>query len=601
MGSSSSSSSTGSGTGKKVDPVAESPSRRMGKKSSIEEKLRELYLVGKKTIESASSASSIDAESEDERGDSQAQWPELGSTLDLPSEGAFEGSEYTDFLLEDRRMEGLLPEQSRVSERTVQAEQVTSSSSSFSKSTPRRTVLDASVAESERTQILLSIREKQQARIREESTVLGLLGDRTEESQRSSETSMSRGSPSYKACSSPSHQPVSTTPKISPTSRRVSSASRRNVSMSSDKGSFDVLSHCGDQGSPATKQARVSSGTSANLAVDSPNLSRWSPDTTGDEPNRSRSASLSNSDVRNSRTEASLIDESDRSVGVMIVHEDQPVNTSGEIYEAFEDGTESMKDGSSMEGADKVSSKSFSLRMPGKMAASKGKTSPGELDRSSDATFEMSLQPATPEKANEADKTMFWTPGSAFQDLSLSEFASPSSNSPVTGESLTRSIVSLGHALIAAEDVFIDQLKAEIQRWKGIAHHLHNKVEVSESKRRSDLQARVAPQSPSLLGDSGLNAKCTQLAADLGKAQDDQREAEIQLEGMQRHYLEAKEREERWQARYELATNSWEAEKREKEELAVRMRDEEIKREGASPLEESAGECFCGSRVKRSS
>jgi hypothetical protein len=620
MGSASSSSSTGSTGGNslnsksnssaKSNPINESPSRRMSKKSSIEEKLKELYLVGKKTIESASSSSSIADSDNDEQMGAQDQWSGLGTTLDLPSEGAFEGSEYTDFLLEDKRMEGLLPgespmslrEQPSISERTVQAEAVGSSSTtSTSKSTNRRSV-SLTASERERNRIMLSIHEKQRARAEEESTVLGLLGDRTGDtstSRRSSDTFGSRGSPSSRRNSGfRVNSNTTTTPKTSPPARRVSSASRRNISMrnvstTSDRSSFDVLSHYGDESmAPASKQTRISSGNSANLTVDSPNLSRWSPDTTGEDPSRSRSVSLSTSEARNSRTEASLADESDRSVGVMIVHEDQPSNASGELYEAFQDGSESMKDGTSMD--DKASVKSSPLRRPSEVNSLATSSSSGTSDRSGNMAVEVSVLPATPEKGINADKTMFWTPGSVFQDLSLSQLASPPSDSPATGETLTRSIVSLGHALIAAEDEFIDQLKAEIQRWKDIAQHLHKKAEAAESKSRNVTQTQVSAQDQSPRSDSALDAKCSQLAAELDKIKDEKRGAEIQLEGMQRHYSEAKEREERWQARYELVKHSWEAEKQEKEELAVRMRDEEIKRQGVDTEGESTGKRFSG-------
>lgn len=289
----------------------------------------------------------------------------------------------------------------------------------------------------------------------------------------------------------------------------------------------------------------------------------------------------------------------------MIVHEDEPPIAFGgapeafeegtesmKEHDAFEDGTESMKDGSSMDSGDKASFRSSKSTSDEAVASAVGNNS-ASVSHSSNAIVELSLQPATPEKANNADRTMFWTPGSVFQDLSLPSFDSPTSNAPVPGDSLANSLVSLGHALIAAEDDFIDQLKSEIERWKGIAEHLHGKVEASESnKRRIEAQVYTATRSPtpSSKVDSDRDVDHTQMTADLVKAKDEKREAEIQLEGMQRHYSEAKEREERWQARYELVKNSWEAEKREKEELAVRMRDEEIKRQGSSPSGTGTGE-----------
>ena len=584
MNSASSASSSGSDKEKQRQP---SPAAsKLNHRPSIEDRLNEFYLAGKRTLEASSSESDAPVET----GEQSTHSREGGlSTLDMPSEGAYQGSEYTDILMDDGgKFAGFLPEASRMTEggQTLMNAARPAGSTTLSKDMSLRRTSDSSFDALARAELVNSIHKKRQERIREESTVLGLIGDRSSLSQSrqaSKDGSFSANQSRFTMQGSPTptgrRGPTSSTPKMSPASRRLSSSSSRLVSTGSGQGSFDVLSHYGDDASVRGSAATIPQDDKAVMMVDSPNLSRWSPDTTGEESARSRSVSWAANESGQGRPENSQVDESDRSIGVMIVHEEASATDGEGQREVVEDCSVSMNDSPSTSPARPgAAGKSFWDRIPKLFGAAAAVQPDAEIIE------ERSLV-LTPTKQDAGEGTMFWTPGSAFA-ANLSQMSAPSSPSQaaVGSEEWTKSLLSLGQALVAAEDEVIYQLKADAKRWRDLAEDLIDKSK--QGKSRGKAESVTKPIDADMVAAHDM---CKRLSLDLAKAKDGQREAEIQLQGMQRYYSEAKEREERWQARYELLKTSCEEEKQEKEALSIQIRDAEIKKEGLGEPDNATG------------
>ena len=584
MNSASSASSSGSDKGKQRQP---SPAAlKLNHRPSIEDRLNEFYLAGKRTLETSSSESDAPVE----KSEQSVNWREGGlSTLDMPSEGAYQGSEYTDFLMDDGgKLAGFLPEASRMTEggKTLKnAARLADSIASAKDKTMRRTS-ESSLDALARAELVNSIHKKRQERIREESTVLGLIGDRSSLSrsqQTSKDGSFAANHSRFTMQGSPTpagrRGPTSSTPKMSPATRRLSASTSRLVSTGSGQGSFDVLSHYGDDLAVRGSPSAVPIDDKAIAMEDSPNLSRWSPDTTGDESARSRSISWAANESGQGRPENSQMDESDRSIGVMIVHEEASANDGPVQQEVAEDCSVSMNDSPNTSPARPgAPGKSFWDRLPKLFGAA------ATVQADSETIEERSLV-LTPTKQDAGEGTVFWTPGSAFA-ANLSQMSAPSSpnQAAVGSEEWTKSLLSLGQALVAAEDEVIYQLKADAKRWRDLAEDLIDKSKQGKSRGKAELA--VKPIDADVVA---AQEQCKRLSQDLAKAKDDQREAEIQLQGMQRYYSEAKEREERWQARYELLKTSCEEEKQEKEALSIKIRDAEIKRQGLGETDNAKG------------
>jgi hypothetical protein len=470
--------------------------------SNLEEKLKGFYLANK--MHSEGPSESVNQETVD--------WENHGRENDE--------EEYTDFLIGSRRMSSVLPEKTE-SICTVEEEEMA-----------RRTVQ--------------MVHNRREERLRDETTVLGIL-----EGNKSSvveEQPSERESPVTKT-PSPSKHTVSTA-RVTSTSKSFSS--QRNVSVASDRGSFDVLSHYADE-----PEQSLAKNPALPIMADSPNLSRWSPDTTEDDAARSRSISSASANrvVSLSRTVEESVVESDRSVGTMIIHEDPE--------EVYEEGSISMNDRTEDKETrtEKTIDKSFSMRMPGKYRKSiRMEETPDERD----SQDELSVLPMTPARPTTADRTVFWTPGSAFEDLSLSNMSTGSPRS-LSSRAMTKSIAALGHALIDAEDELVAELKDDAQKWKRLAEEVQKKSELKETAEEDKVE---------------WQKELLAMKAQLGRSEEGRREAEIMRETMQRHYEETKEREARWQEKYELLKGSWDEQKQEKDDLVSRMRDEEIKRAG---------------------
>jgi hypothetical protein len=597
MNSASSASSSGSDKGKQRQP---SPAAsKLNHRPSIEDRLNEFYLAGKRTLE----ASSSESDAPIEKSEQSAKWREDGlSTLDMPSEGAYQGSEYTDFLMDDGgKLAGFLPEASRMTEggKTLMNAARPADSTARSQDKSFHRTSESSLDALARAELVNSIHKKREERIREESTVLGLIGDRSSLSQSrqtSKDGSFSTNQSRFTMQGSPTptgrRGPTSSTPKMSPASRRLSSSTSRLVSTGSGQGSFDVLSHYGDDASVRGSPAAVPKDVKAVIMVDSPNLSRWSPDTTGEESARSRSVSWAANESDQGRPEISQVDESDRSIGVMIVHEEASATHGKVQQEVVEDCSVSMNDSPGTSPARPgASGKSFWDRIPKLFGAA------AAVQAESEMIEERSLV-LTPTKQDAGEGTMFWTPGSAFA-ANLSQMSAPSSpnQAAVGSEEWTKSLLSLGQALVAAEDEVIYQLKADAKRWRDLAEDLIDKSKQGKSRGKAESVAK-----PVDADMAAAQEQCKRLSQDLAKAKDDQREAEIQLQGMQRYYSEAKEREERWQARYELLKTSCEEEKQEKEALSIQIRDTEIKQQGFGEPDSAKGRSYvliCGLESRR--
>lgn len=429
--------------------------------SQIEHRLKELYLAGKQATPKPMNSNPESNHLELSLASSHQNHPSsvTGTSFEMPSEGAFQHSQFTDLLQEDQDMLNHWPDGTDITLGSLSTQQC---------------------------EYIQHTRQQQISRIHEESTVHGMLEavdhSQVEDSDiQAAEKSAISGLNRYGSV-------ANLAPPVESDSRIASQSSR--ISSVRTDGSFDVFSHystVADESAGLRVFSRSNGEDSSRQwpPVDTSLLDHQVVSDTHPEIEDAHAARTHNKSSTVPSGEV-VGDESDRSIGVMIVHDDVNSISASE--------NEPARSEVSYEDRQTVLNASLSMRMPGKFRQSFIVHSPVKIDRS-----QLEQQLATPIKAlDDTDKTVFWTPGSALDGLSfpsneeadsLTSGSSPSPSllckqsldHPI--KALTRSAKSLGHILIAAEDDVIDELRVQVNMWKEVAGRLE--MELKQAKEQS--------------------------------------------------------------------------------------------------------------------